>query len=67
MSDGLKSILSLIAILMYAIGVILFFVSLFGNFSSGVTTAFCGLMVGATILNGIVKSFSKDDDSNDNN
>ncbi len=64
MNSGLKSVLSLIAIIMYAIGIILFFTNLFGGYSSSNTTIFCGLMVGATILAGIAKMFGNDNEDN---
>lgn len=60
--NSIKSVLTVLAILMYIIGIILFFVNLFGGFSSGVMTAFCGLMVGASILTGIAKMFGNDDE-----
>ncbi|MBR2152704.1 MAG: hypothetical protein IJ944_05430 [Clostridia bacterium] len=66
MNDNIKSILTLIAILMYAIGLILFFVRLLGGYSSSNhTIIFCALMVGATVLAGIAKMFGNDNE-NDN-
>jgi hypothetical protein len=60
MKDETKAILTLIVILMYAIGIILFFINLFndsmGNAYFLRVKIFCGLMVGATILGGIVKA-----------
>jgi len=66
MNNGAKAVLTLIAILMYAIGIILLFINIFGGYySSNNTTVFCGLMIGATIFAGIVKMFGNDnkDDS----
>lgn len=66
MSENTKLILTLFVILMYAVGVILFFINLFDN-SFGDdqalrTKIFCGLMVGATILGGIVKVAGNNND-----
>ena len=68
MKEETKTILTLIVFLMYAVGIILFFINLFDG-SSGDSyflriKIFCGLMVGATILGGIVKMFanSNEDD-----
>ncbi len=63
MNNGAKAVLTLIAVLMYVIGIILFFINLFGGYySSNNTTIFCGLMVGATILAGIAKMFGNDNE-----
>ena len=52
---------------MFAAGVILLLINLFdstyGDAHNNRTLIFCGLMVGATVLGGIVKAFSKDEDS----
>ena len=62
MNDNTKAILTLIVILMYAIGIVLFFINLFDGSSSDAyftrVKIFCALMVGATILGGITKAFS---------
>ena len=69
MKDETKTILTLIVFLMYAVGIILFFINLFDGSSSDEyftrTKVFCALMVGATILGGITKTFSNSND-NDN-
>ena len=68
MKDETKAILTLIVILMYVVGIILFFVNLFDGSSGDAyftrVKIFCALMVGATILGGITKSFSKNNDEN---
>ena len=69
MKNETKTILTLIVFLMYAVGIILFFINLFDGSSSDAyftrIKIFCALMVGATILGGIVKMFGNDnkDDS----
>ena len=69
MKNETKTILTLIVFLMYAVGIILFFINLFDSSSSDAyltrVKVFCALMVGATILAGIVKMFGNDnkDDS----
>lgn len=59
MSDNTKAILILIVILMYAVGIILFFINLFDGTTGDAYALrikiFCVLMLGATVLGGIVK------------
>ena len=67
MNDNTKAILTLIVILMYAIGIVLFFINLFDGSSSDAyftrVKIFCALMVGATVLGGIIKVFSNNNES----
>ena len=62
-----KAILTLIVLLMYIIGIVLFFINLFDSSSGDAyftrVKIFCALMVGATILGGITKAFSNDNNS----
>lgn len=66
MNEKTKAILTLIVILMYAIGIILFFINLFDGSSSDTyftrVKVFIALMVGATIISGIIKASSNNND-----
>ena len=68
MKDETKALLSLIALLMYGIGIVLFFVGLFDSSyddaSAMRTKIFCGLMIGATIIGGIAKTSGGNDENN---
>lgn len=61
MSEGTKAILTFIVIAMYIIGVVLLFSNFFGGMSSNNVLISAGLMVGATILGSIIKSFSNNE------
>ena len=67
MNDNTKAILTLIVFLMYAVGIILFFINLFDGSSNDAyftrVKIFVALMVGATVLGGITKVFSNNSDS----
>ncbi len=68
MKEETKALLSMIALIMYGVGIVLFFVGLFDSSyddaSAMRTKIFCGMMVGATIIGGIAKMSSGNDEDN---
>ncbi len=68
MKEETRALLSLIALIMYGIGIVLFFVGLFDSSyddaSAMRTKIFCGLMIGATVIGSIAKKSSGSDEDN---